>query len=141
MSGSEASLPSTHWDSGDEDAGGPSPRLMPPLDLAAFDKATQPADPYTLWRVDSSLSEGEVGWPQQTATRQDVGWARSQPTTTTYFPGRSLTDGVCLQGDEPGSMGMGAGAFGGSVPGAGYESDGEVAPGMTSGVLSPGRVM
>ena len=42
LSGSEISLPSSHWDSADEDAGGPNPRLRAPLDLAAFDEATRP---------------------------------------------------------------------------------------------------
>ena len=42
LSGSEASLPSSRWDSADEDAGGPNPKLRPPLDLDAFDRATQP---------------------------------------------------------------------------------------------------
>jgi hypothetical protein len=41
--------------------------------------------------------------------------------------------------DEPSAMG--GGAFGAGVPSAGYESDGEIAPGMTSGALSPGRVV
>lgn len=42
LSGSDISLPSSHWDSADEDAGGPNPRLRPPLNLAAFDDATRP---------------------------------------------------------------------------------------------------
>ena len=91
LSGSEASLPSSRWDSADEDAGGPNPKLRPPLDLDAFDRATQPvgerkprhlsdecathsgcADPRNVWKVDSSLSEGEVAWPQSAAGPQTV---------------------------------------------------------------------
>lgn len=71
-------------------------------------------DPYTLWRVDSSLSEGEVAWPQEAATAQDVlvGW---------------------------GEAGVGGGAV--LISNSGYGSEGEVQPGISSGALSPGRVL
>ena len=152
LSGSEASLPSSRWDSADEDAGGPNPKLRPPLDLDAFDRATQPvgerkprfiyrtsalshpgcADPRNVWKVDSSLSEGEVAWPQSAAGAQtfdgcDPRWpvARS------------------ARADVAGShrYAQTAGASAGPVWQHGYESDGEVQPGVTSAALSPGRVV
>ena len=71
-------------------------------------------DPYNLWRVDSSLSEGEVAWPQQAATAQDVG-----------------------RPEVPAPVEFGAAL----MPNFGYESEGEVQPGISNGHVSPGRVL
>ena len=80
--------------------------------IVTFSIAALGSDPYTLWHVDSSLSEGEVAWPQEAATAQDAGW-----------------------GEAP------IAAAGGLMPNYGYESEGEVPPGVTSDALSPGRVL
>ena len=79
------------------------------------------ADPYTLWRVDSSLSEGEVAWPQATATAQDIGWGDTEAVGPPWSEG--------------------AGRMQSYGYGYGYESEGEVQPGTSSAPLSPGCVL
>jgi hypothetical protein len=65
--------------------------------------------------VDSSLSEGEVAWPQEAATAGDVGW------------------GNVVAPQAGGSAGL--------IPNYGYESEGEVQAGISDAALSPGRVL
>ena len=66
--------------------------------------------------MDSSLSEGEVAWPQEAATAGDIGW-----------------EDVAEAPRAGGSVGL--------IPNYGYESEGEVQPGISSAALSPGRVL